>query len=562
MRKRIKKLAALLCSAAIVSSFAGCGGNEPPVATPTDTQTQTAAQNTATTAKPDDAPVFMLEKLPEIGEYVDDIIYNRRYPEIRKTLTPGEDYGKLIPFVGSFRDYNFVDYETGEWEDETYSVSKYGLMTDKGEIVVDAVYDWATINTTDNGDYYIVLSMAGEEFETTAERLFCTSDGSFARVVDGSVYINLNSYDDGYIIVTDSSEVDWESSTGAPKTIVYDKKWNKLFEFDNCNMHGEECFVEGYLALSFFSDYSNYEYKARFVDKEGNLAFDGVHPKGNFENGKVAAINASGKQGLFSSDGNWVVTPVYNEFDKIGNYYIGYNDFSCVIYDSDGKTVDIISKSVLGDQGIEAYGDRIFLNNYLYDETKDEYYSEFTLLPENETIVRKETGTPVTRYIYGTEYFCCHDGEYTYIVNFDGRTVARLEGVGIINKIDDNHFEFREGSWEDETQNYSVYSFNGFKKLWSDKLVNRGNMVEIWGYDTYMVRAFASEGNEGELVTDYTYEIISIETGKPILDNITGYYCFDVNGETYYCVTDGTYTYTYAPDMTLLMKNRNNINDD
>lgn len=558
MRKKTKKIAALLCTAAIVLSFTGCGETES-VSTPTDAQIKPSTQLTTATEKPDGTPVFMLEKLPEIGEYVDDIICKRRYTETRDTLTPGENYGKLIPFVGSFRDYHFVDYETGEWEEETYSVSKYGLMTDKGEIVVDAVYDWVNINNENNGNYSLELSMNGEEFETVGKKIISTSDGSLIKESEGPVSFNLSSLNDGLIIVTDSSEVDWENSAGAPKTIFYDTEWNKLFEFENSHPHSN--YSEGYIVLDFFSDYFNYEYETHFVDKNGNLAFDGVYPKENFENGKAPASNSNGKYGLFSSDGKWIVAPIYDELHKNGNYYIAVNDFSRIIYDSEGKKVEIISNSILGNQYICTYGDRIYLEHSLYDEEAEKYYSEFTLVPEYKKIVCKETGRAVTSYIYDTEYFYSNDGVNTYVVNFDGTTVATLEGIGTLNKIDNEHFEFREGSWEDETQDYSVYTFNGFKKLWSDKLKNTGNRVEIWSNEGYMVKSYSTEGNEGELILNRTYDILETETGKPIFESLSDYWSYNINGETYFCVSDGTYTYTYAPDMTLLMKVRNETND-
>lgn len=559
MRKKAKKIAALMCAAAIISAFTGCTAKEP-VSTPTDAHTSNTIQTEiSSTAAQNNAPVFMLEELPEIGDYVEDIVYKRRYPETRETLTPGEDYGRLIPFVGSFRDYHFVDYETGEWKDGTYPVSKYGLMTDKGEIVVDAVYDYVDIIPCADGSYIIELSKNGEEFETVGERLICSSDGSWVKNGAEYVYYTHEAGVDDIFVVVDQSEIDWDNSTGAPKTIFYDKNGKKLFEFESCSPCDDGSFHNGYIALDFFSDYQNYECETRFVDRNGNFAFDGVYPQGNFEDGIVIARKKGTAKGLFSAEGEWIVLPLYDGIYKEGNGYIAYNNTYHVVFDKNGETVKIISNSELGDKQINLHGDRIFYSYNDYSKEKVESY--FTDSETNELIYCKETNTRVTAYIPETEYFYCDDGTHTYIVNMDGNTVAKLKGAGTIRRIDDDFFSFTEGNEEDDYQTYSMYYFKGFKKLWSQQLKNTGDRISIWEYDGFLVKVYTPEGEYGEIVTHNGYDLLSTETGEPIFESITNYYTFKINGEIYYCIGDGTYTYTYAPDMTLLMKVRNERND-
>lgn len=559
MRKKAKKIAALMCAAAIISAFTGCTAKEP-VSTPTDAQTSAEAQSEiSTTAAQNNAPVFMLEKLPEIGDYVEDIVYNRRYPETRETLTPGEDYGRLIPFVGSFRDYHFVDYETGEWKEGTYSVSKYGLMTDRGEIVVDAVYDYVDIIPCTDGSYIIELSKNGESYDSRGASLACPSDGSW--VIEGTFYL-YHAYGaevDDVIVAVDNSEVDWENSTGAPKTLLYDRNGKLLFEFENCSPREYGSFKEGYLALEFYTDYQNYESETRFIDRNGNLAFDGVQPNGNFENGRVPARKDGMGTGLLTSEGEWLITPIYESVFKNDNYYTAQSDSTTVVYDMNGKTVKIFSNNELDKTYICAYGDRLYYEYSDYSGEKRESY--YTNADTDEIIMCKEIGIRVTDYIYDTEYFYCDDGTNTYIVDFDGKTVAKLEGVGTISKIDDNYFSLTEGDREDDYQTYNMYSFNGFKKLWSQQLKNTGDRIYIWHYDGFLVKTYTPEGEYDEFAPDSTYDLLSIETGEPIFENLTDYHPCKINDRIYFCISDGTYTYTYDPDMTLLMKVRNERND-
>lgn len=561
MRKRISKITALICAASFVFSFAGCGKeNEEQTATQAPSTTATEVMSEATTAPASDAPVFMLEKLPEIGGYVDDIIYKRRYPDKRVTLAQGEDYGKLIPFVGSFRDFNFVDYETGEWEDRTYSVSKYGLMTDKGEIVVDAVYDWYDITNFDNGEYIIKLFLAdGEESKGS---LICNSDGSLVKYEEtGKIHYYFDNFTDGYIIAEDSSALDWEKRTGAPKTIVYDNKFNKLFEIKNSSPSYGAGFSDGYMVVLLYDDYYNYDGRNYFVDTKGNIAFKDVSPDNNFDNGQ-AIVRKGDNYGLMSVDGKWIIRPIYDSLYKSynNNCYFAHSRFGLTIFDLNGKMITTIDNQNDEDYDICIIDDTILLYDYHYDDESEKEYYTYKRYPSMETFICKETGTAVSGRINDSEYFFCDDGSYTYIVDIKGDTIAKLEGTGRINAINDELFALVEGHWKDAVRIETVYSLKGFKKLWSQKLVNdKEERTDLWFAETdeYSLKCYITDSYDEFSEGEYTFDLLETKTGKPILEGLENCVFFEVDGKTYISTNDGTYTYMYAPDMTVLMKVRN-----
>ena len=115
---RIKRIAALAAAAAMVLTLGSCG----------------KGAETALTATADDAPVFMLSSLPDIGKYEPAQNYKRYSDSYCGELTPG-NYGTLIPFVG--RDSEFSPPEDPE---TVIRESLYGLMTVDGKVVVDPVY--------------------------------------------------------------------------------------------------------------------------------------------------------------------------------------------------------------------------------------------------------------------------------------------------------------------------------------------------------------------------------------------------------------------------------------
>ena len=123
---RIKRIAALAAAAAMVLTLGSCG----------------KGAETALTATADDAPVFMLSSLPDIGKYEPAQNYKRYSDSYCGTLTHG-NYGTLIPFVG--RDSEFSPPEDPE---TVINESLYGLMTVDGKVVVPATAATRIISTT------------------------------------------------------------------------------------------------------------------------------------------------------------------------------------------------------------------------------------------------------------------------------------------------------------------------------------------------------------------------------------------------------------------------------
>lgn len=540
----------ILIASIIISSLAACSQ-------PTETP---EISTDATTVSENNAPVFMLEKLPDIGSYVSDTVYSRRYPEKRETLTPGEDYGKLIPFVGTFKEYNFVDYETGEWEEETYSFSKVGLMTTQGEIIVDAVYDYHDTYELDNGDYFIILERYDDEF---SESLICSSDGSWVINKDNcNLYYPYENKDEDVIILTDFSDIDWETETGSVKLMVYDTSGNLLFEKENCSPAYQGGYSEGYFAVSICENYFGDDSVDRFIDIDGNIAFEDISPQSSFSNGIAIAKNSDGEYGLFSVDGDWIQKPIFESIYQRGDYYICSVSGLYLIIDKNGNTVDTVAKSKVGERDIEFFGGNMYyvFTDYSYAEATSFYTNAMT----DALIMCKEINQPATNRIYDTDYFYCTDDThtFTYIVDVNGNTLTKLDGRGTITIINDDYFYYTKGRYTDSTNEISVYSFKDFKKLWSGTAKNTGDAVTFWMYDTYAVKAYATEESLSASLTPYrTYDILSLESGEPIVENAKKYSFSKINGACYLNYTDGTYTYVLDPELNVLMKTPNKYND-
>ncbi len=554
--KMKKSLSFMLVFATLISVFTACSKPSEPQSETTAAVEQTERQSQS---QQSDAPIFLLEKLPEIGPFVNDIKYKRRFPEKRETLVPGEDYGKLIPFIERFKSYNFVDYETGEWEDEQYTLGNTGLMNTDGEVILDAVYDYSNVYPCSNGEYIIYLSKLEEE--TVVNSLICNSTGSWA-VSARDLNLGYDYYEkiQDCVIITDNSDMNWEIHDGQSKLLVYDLKGNLLFEKENCSSEYLN-YSEGYLVATIHTDYANWESHNVFLDKKGNIAFEGVCPKTGFKNGIAVACDKSGNAGLFSVDGKWIVKPEFEYIRYENGLYIASLNYFYVILDESGEATNMIPKST-----VDSKGSITISNGKPYIDELD-----YTITPAKTTITDaltgeivscKETGSTIIGSI-DENYLYCFDesGTYTYITDYEGNTVAKLEGTGTLMKINEKYFSFKKGSEYAAERDYELYTFDGFKKLWSDKIKNTGDRVNFWEYEEYIVKVYTPADQVDEYLANNTFDIIAYETGEVLIKGVEEYKFTQTGEKAYISCSDGTYTYLIDSDKNILMKTSNEGTD-
>ena len=501
-----------------------------------------------------DAPYFMLDSLPDIGEYVDDIVYDRMYPEYRESIKPGQNYGQLVPYVGAFRDYHMVNMD-GQWSDFTTTVSKYGIMTADGQIVTDAVFDWVNVTEFTGGEYILEFYQGDSDGYGAEKMLFCNSDGSWVMEGDAGLSFNFASWQEGFIICTDYSQVDYQRADRGPSVSVFDRQGNKLYSLSNCEVLGTEGFCDGYLPVYFFTNYLSYDYEVYFVDTAGRIAFRNVHPNEGFQNGLAPAqSDETGLWGLFTASGNWLIPPKYDAISKDGEYYIATSGSVYAIYNEQGATVASFSANHADEQYLLIIDGHFYWESYTYSSQR-----VFTNALTGQILRHAETGKPVTGYWYGTNYFYLVDGQNICIVDADGNSVAQVAGSGEPEAINDELFLTREGAWDSEETKVTVYSFSDFKKLWSVTENAPNTNVSYWVNGKYLLRDTYCTAED--FYGDTRIDILNPNTGKAILRNLTNVHIYDRADASYVYCSDGIYTYTYGPKLHLLMKVRNTNTD-
>lgn len=288
MNKISRSALALFLTASLAVSFAACApantdgdGDAAPSGSAevsgTDTETPELPPNT-----------FRLNRLPDIGKYSEkNEIYTRLSEKLIDTLDPRKDYGTLVPFVGSKKDYKIPgsnDDEDSFYFGEEMSYGKYGLCTLGGMIVLDAVYDGIYPVYDRYGEtcgYYSAVryyDVDAENYSQKAHTYLIKSDGS--AVYDIGEYSLMNVSDDGYTVY------EGDIMSGNHVTAMYfgfDGKLrastpNTADDSDSFSSYGNIGeFAKNGLANVTYSEYNgddNFD-TAYYIDKDGNTVIEG-----------------------------------------------------------------------------------------------------------------------------------------------------------------------------------------------------------------------------------------------------------------------------------------------
>ncbi len=326
----MKKLTALICAIVVAVSAAACS----PVTD--DSNTDLLSENiTAVDAaipqksealSPDEnVPVFKLNRLPDIGKYTDrDEKFSRFYAEHTDKLIPRDDYGMLIPFVGSITEYYPADPEDRFFGGKM-SFENYGLCTLDGKIVVDAVYSGIYPQDDGNGNYYYVLtkdlSFDEKNYSTKTYTAVCSVDGSWMTELDGMSlnYIYGNAEDGNGRLVVMSGDVMNDSDFTYK---VLDFKGNVIYEasVENGWIYFGNFGKDGLAPVVTSTFGENAYYDGCYIDINGNKVVGGFSDCGEFTDGfAVVRFDVPGKEkdtqslaGIINTRGKLVIPAQYD----------------------------------------------------------------------------------------------------------------------------------------------------------------------------------------------------------------------------------------------------------
>lgn len=277
--------------------------------------------------------------------------YTRRYEDYTDRLIPAEDYGELIAFPGKYVD--------SEWMDGYL----YGLVTKKGEIIVDpvytqvyrqAVYDNAA-RETKYLPFLVLQKVVGskEEYVDISEYTIAALDGSWCsetyrgRVMGGNEsYFMIYTEDDRVVVLgKDGKEVwsktaeemgldmgrcSWTIEEGV--FALWKEQIGCLYDLASGEYLGEAAEDVGYLAsfsdgLSLVYKIQNEERRAGYVDQYGQWVLEPIYLDADpFYNGYAKVTFPDGSKGMIDTAGNTVL------YFEEGNLFVSYGKGENVLY--------------------------------------------------------------------------------------------------------------------------------------------------------------------------------------------------------------------------------------
>lgn len=534
----MKRLSGFLSLLLCLTVLCSCSIGKPATVNGENEQSTSPSQVSVTHA--DGEKYFMLERLPDIGTYTDkNEVYGRWYKEYTDRLIPRTDYGELVPFLKSARD--FTPAEIGNPEDEylseyTQTVCRYGLATTDGKIVVDAVYDWFDYHKLDNGKSIISMGCTSGENES-AKGFVAASDGSWVAETK-DCYVN--SVKEGRIVVWSRDQFVGDYEGSDTRSLVYDYDGKLLFEKEGMVRE----YSEGLASFISITDIGNYEYRynGEYIDKDGKTVItiaenDEQYPTlEEFENG-TAGVTANGLFGIVRKDVVWVIEPSYNTGWRLSAdaYFISDN-INSAVFNNDGTMLRTLPAG-------SGYGN-VYSCNIDGCDCEGVWYEQDGEVKNAITgsrVICKESGLPAAQIdtMNGYPYFTCVDGNgVKYLLDHKGNTLYKGEkqdeyegiygniievfrnkgaadeyNVGdrcLINRTTGKVIEKKTRADEDEW-----YAFTGSDLNVGNRLVvsTQGNR---YSYTDNKARVRVMNTETGEYLTDEYEHIDIIETGAGI----------------------------------------------
>ncbi len=499
-------------------------------------------------------PVFKIQgDLPEIGQFSGKEHYSRFFSEYTTDFIPSDEYGKVIPFIGSTK-----EYYTPKMEQEEYSYtasSKYnafGFCTPDGKIVMDANdnINYVGHTVTDDGFGYYTYSVMPEENENSIlddvylgqTTYFLPESGKWILELSRGSWAGVAG--NGVITVMWVSEDNDELYPSPDCLRLYDYDGVLLSEIKGEDSSGAE--AKSSCGMLLVREYKDGQNSARFIDINGETVLGPYESANSFMGKGIATVKEYG-DGWYFIDTNGIhineesydsIGQIFDESDIVG--YRAFRDESVNvsdIYDLDANLMSTI-KSPGRYCSVHITDDGDIYSSY-YDD------GEVFVDAEGNRIVSSEFGVEANRYS-PTPNLLVHRNEEDasgVIFDYDGNTVAVLDSIEYLNSVsgdgrficyssgnvDYNWNELTQENTITDTSKTHIYDAKEKKEILSFN--GSGNCTFAGKNDRYIIiTIYDATEMFGDSSKHYMYDTVK---GKMLFEdclNIMSYYI----GEKYY----------------------------
>lgn len=519
--------------------------------------------------------IFSVDSLPDIGSFSGVSSDKHFYDEPVYDFIPSDEYGMVLPFVGTYRIFETPKKEGSDWQAEQ-GYATYGFCTSDGTIVMDASDKNTFVNyrETDDGFGYYTLTRevhpkedAPDEY-TPGETYVIPLDGSWCLKLAPSSWVSTGG--GGYICICDYSD------NNNAKVHMYNYDGELVRTIEGSDSTG--VFSNGLMLVSRWTDSG---YSADFVNENGEKVLGPYSAASDFNKYGITAVTDENGAYLVNTKGERLTKyyqSFYKEFSDDSTNHVftarhSDNNKKSDIYSDKGKFLGEAEGSTyysfrfLDDGRILYYYTDFGINeNGYHDYTKERMIWRF--LDTGANFVSEELGMSPNSYSGTDNCFIYNDkvNKKGYLIDADGKTVAELDGASEILDTTKNgeYAIFVEGEYD-----YSFDEETGKPNPDTRKThiydSEKGEIVYSIG--AYSYAHFSDKNKRFALLTTYEaedmydmmggdpkYTLFDSQSGKVVFENCLNISIYEIGESVYINVCTDNSSALYDGDLKLVRK--------
>ena len=496
------------------------------------------------TKSPVDPNVFCLSSLPDIGDFSGNDKRDKFSDNVTDDFVPSDEYGKIVPFIGSYRVFETPNRKESDWHTEQ-GYASYGFMTTDGKTVMEPSdkNSYISYQETDDGfGYYVVNREARQRPDAPdeyiwGEILVIPIDGSWCISFGESSWVS--GAGGGYISVCEYPN----NGVGEVSTHIYDYNGNLVKSFKGIDNVGT--FSKG---LMLISEWKSNEYSAGFINEKGEVVFGPYKSASGFNKYGITTVEDENGAYIMNADGE-MLTDYYRSFfreysaDMSKQVFAGRrldDNKTSDVYNENGEYLGTVSGSTyfsfrFPDNG-EIYAYHTIVNDDKYQTLSDKMM--WKRLSDGTEFVSKEFGISANSYMGHDNCYIYLDSENGYGLFFDGdgNTIAEIDDIcDVISVTQDNSFiVYFSGKYDykynedtgvtdiTDTRILHIYDVKQQKNVYSNEKIKNAYMPYYSNKknDRFVIMPIYL-GNENDMFGGLSeYSVYDLEQNKLVFENL------------------------------------------
>ncbi len=510
-------------------------------------------------------PQFRINsELPDIGKFTGTS--ERFYPDYTPDFIPSEEYGRIIPFTGSYKVYS-SDFA----ENTKIGYSTYGFCTEDGKIVMDAADKNQNVfyYRSNDGFGFYNLSIVDNPQDQTPDDIFIPQK---TVVIPESGAWSLN-FENGAMINDVSNgiiSIMVYEKTGAGECILYDYNGNELSRlgaYDNVVL--SDCGLIGVMRWD-----SNNPFHG-FIDKEGNVVLGSYTTINSFNSKGTTCVEDEEGWHIIDTTGKKLTPTAYRHIsqpkaDKTSDipsvYVARRKDDSSIndIYSAEGEYMTTITGPTYMSTYFCKNGEILY--SYVSKNTGVEVWKK---LSDHSDFICKETGEYPNTFSGNPDIFIYKDSENKtgFVIDSEGNTILKIEDYNNLGDVsaDGKYFVYSTGDYaeylDQETginhslPNLTYYLYNRETET-SSKLFSGEGYAKFCGKNDDVL--IVSRSDVLTIFGDYTnYSLYDIKSGKFMVEGSDKITYSAIGEDDFYNVCTESICVLYDEEFKPLIKSYN-----